>query len=100
MPAPTRRLQPPLPNAWRVSYPRCVDAIPKRPPQIGFDVPDEKQLVARLLAVARRLLRNEEDARDCVQDAFLQAFRNIEQFEERASLGGWLPHNDVSHGFV
>ncbi|MEE8135247.1 MAG: sigma factor [Gemmatimonadales bacterium] len=63
-------------------------------------MPDEKQLVARLLAVARRLLRNEEDARDCVQDAFLQAFRNIEQFEERASLGGWLPHNDVSHGFV
>ncbi len=44
----------------------------------------------RMLAVARRLVRNEEDARDCVQEAFLQAFRNIEKFEQRASLGSWL----------
>ena len=44
----------------------------------------------RLLAVARRFLRNEEDARDAVQDAFLQAWRNIERFEGRASLGTWL----------
>lgn len=29
----------------------------------------------RLLAVTRRLLRTEEDARDAVQDAFLSAFR-------------------------
>ena len=29
----------------------------------------------RLLAVARRMLRSEEDARDALQDAFLQAFR-------------------------
>ena len=44
----------------------------------------------RMLAVARRLVRNEEDARDCVQDAFLQAFRCIAQFEGRSSLGSWL----------
>ncbi len=75
----------------------------------GMDVSNEKHLVARLcagdrasyeqlvttyggrmLAVARRLVRNEEDARDSVQDAFLQAFRNIEKFEGRSSLGSWL----------
>ncbi len=44
----------------------------------------------RLLAVARRMLRDEEDARDCVQEAFLQAFRSIDKFEARASLGTWL----------
>jgi len=53
-----------------------------------------KQLITtyggRMLAVARRLVRNEEDARDSVQDAFLQAFRSIEKFEGRSSLGSWL----------
>ena len=43
-----------------------------------------------LLAVARRLVRNEEDARDCVQDALLSAFRSIDRFEGRAKLGTWL----------
>lgn len=44
----------------------------------------------RLLAVARRFLRSEEDARDAVQDAFLSAFRNIERFEGQARLSTWL----------
>lgn len=44
----------------------------------------------RMLAVARRLTRNEEDARDCVQVAFLQAFQNISRFEQRSSLATWL----------
>ena len=44
----------------------------------------------RMLAVARRFLRNEADARDCVQDAFLLAFRQIHTFEGRSSVGTWL----------
>ena len=44
----------------------------------------------RLLAVARRFLRNEEEARDAVQDAFLSAFRNIGRFEGQARLSTWL----------
>jgi RNA polymerase sigma-70 factor (ECF subfamily) len=44
----------------------------------------------RMLVVARRILRNEEDARDAVQDAFLSAFRGIGRFRESASLGTWL----------
>jgi RNA polymerase sigma-70 factor (ECF subfamily) len=44
----------------------------------------------RLLAVARRLMRNEEDARDCLQDAFFSAFRAIDRFEGSAKLGTWL----------
>lgn len=44
----------------------------------------------RLLAVARRLLRNEEDARDAVQEAFLLAFRGLPAFAGRCRLGTWL----------
>jgi len=44
----------------------------------------------RMLAVARRFTRNEEDARDCVQVAFLKAFQNISGFEQRSSLATWL----------
>jgi RNA polymerase sigma-70 factor (ECF subfamily) len=45
---------------------------------------------ARMLAVARRLLRNEEDARDTVQDAFLNAFRALPRFRADAKLSTWL----------
>lgn len=34
-----------------------------------------RQHAGRMLAVARRLLRSEEDSADAVQDAFLSAFR-------------------------
>jgi RNA polymerase sigma-70 factor (ECF subfamily) len=44
----------------------------------------------RMLAVARRLLAHEEDARDAVQEAFLAAFRGIDQFAGHARLSTWL----------
>jgi RNA polymerase sigma-70 factor (ECF subfamily) len=44
----------------------------------------------RLLLVARRILRNEEDARDAVQDAFLSAFKQIGSFQGLSQLGTWL----------
>jgi RNA polymerase sigma-70 factor (ECF subfamily) len=40
--------------------------------------------------VARRFLREEDDARDAVQDAFLQAFKALERFEGGAQIGTWL----------
>lgn len=44
----------------------------------------------RLLAVARRFLKNEEDARDAVQEAFLSAFRSIAKFERTSKVSTWL----------
>lgn len=44
----------------------------------------------RLLSVARRILRNEEDARDAVQEAFLCAFRALPEFNGHSRLGTWL----------
>jgi RNA polymerase sigma-70 factor (ECF subfamily) len=43
-----------------------------------------------MLAVARRFLRQEEDSADAVQDAFLAAFRSLENFEGNSTLGTWL----------
>jgi RNA polymerase sigma-70 factor (ECF subfamily) len=44
----------------------------------------------RLLVVARRLLPNEEDARDALQDACLSAFRALAGFDGKSRLGTWL----------
>jgi RNA polymerase sigma-70 factor (ECF subfamily) len=44
----------------------------------------------RMLAVARRMLRNPEDAEDAVQEAFLQAFRALASFQGEARLSTWL----------
>lgn len=49
-----------------------------------------RRFAPRMLAVARRLLGDDAAAEDCVQEAFLNAFRNIDRFEERSSLGTWL----------
>jgi RNA polymerase sigma-70 factor (ECF subfamily) len=44
----------------------------------------------RMLIIARRIVGNEEDARDAVQDAFLSAFKGIGRFEGLSRLGTWL----------
>jgi RNA polymerase sigma-70 factor (ECF subfamily) len=75
----------------------------------GHDAPDDAPLLARLragepdayeelvrrhgpalLAVARRVLGREQDARDAFQDALLAAFRALPGFEGRCRLGTWL----------
>lgn len=37
-----------------------------------------------------RMLNNSYEAEDIMQDAFLQAFRNITRYKEEASFGAWL----------
>jgi RNA polymerase sigma-70 factor, ECF subfamily len=49
-----------------------------------------RQHGGRMLAVARRFLHSEEDSADALQDAFLTAFRCLDQFEAKSSLGTWL----------
>jgi RNA polymerase sigma-70 factor (ECF subfamily) len=44
----------------------------------------------RMLSVARRFVRNDEDARDIVQSAYLNAFRSLGQFEGHCLIGTWL----------
>lgn len=44
----------------------------------------------RLLAVARRICGNEEDARDVLQTAYLSAFRSLDGFAGSCQLSTWL----------
>ena len=44
----------------------------------------------RMLSVCRRILRNEEEAKDAVQEAFVSAFRGISKFQGTSQLGTWL----------
>jgi RNA polymerase sigma factor (sigma-70 family) len=49
-----------------------------------------RQHSSRMLAVARRFLRCEEDCADAVQDAFLSAFRSLHRFQGNSTLATWL----------
>ena len=44
----------------------------------------------RLLAVARRIVGSDEDARDVLQEAYASAFKAIGRFEGNAKLSTWL----------
>ena len=44
----------------------------------------------RMLSVARRLLGQEHDVQDALQEAFLSAFKSIGKFQGNSALGTWL----------
>ena len=44
----------------------------------------------RLLSVARRILRNEEDAKDAVQEGLIAALGSLDRFEGGSQLSTWL----------
>lgn len=43
-----------------------------------------------MFTVACRYLKNEEDAKDAMQEGFLKAFINIESYQPKATFGAWL----------
>ena len=92
---------------------RTMDAATPQPMGTGMfthgDVVDERRLLealqaghelafetmvrvygGRVLSVARRITKNEEDARDVVQSAYLNAFRALSDFEGNCQLSTWL----------
>jgi RNA polymerase sigma-70 factor (ECF subfamily) len=83
----------------RVTIPRNAGEAPPDDGELlvglraGDDAAYERMVrsyMPRMLSVARRFLRSEEDARDAVQDAFLSAFRSIDRFEGNARISTWL----------
>jgi RNA polymerase sigma-70 factor, ECF subfamily len=66
-------------------------ARPRPTPQQN-DVLQEVLQASRkqLFRVAFRILKNEDDAEDAVQDAMISAFRNFEKFEHRSQITTWL----------
>jgi len=53
-----------------------------------------------LLRAARRLLRDEDEAADALQEAFLSAFRSIDKFQENSRLSTWLYKIVVNHSLM
>lgn len=44
----------------------------------------------RVFQLAFRMMRNEQDAEDVVQESFLRAYRQLGHFQARADFGTWL----------
>ncbi len=49
-----------------------------------------RQYAATLYGLCLRLTRNPSNAEDCVQEAFINAWRALERFETRSRFGTWL----------
>ncbi len=54
----------------------------------------------RLFACARRLLRDEQDAKDAVQEAFVSVHKHICTFTGNAPLGAWLRRIVINHALM
>lgn len=52
--------------------------------------------VERVFRVAFRMTGREDEARDCTQEAFIRAFRRLEQFRGDAAFSTWLHRVAVS----
>jgi RNA polymerase sigma-70 factor (ECF subfamily) len=50
----------------------------------------------RLFRIARSIVQNDDDAEDVVQESYLSAYRNIQQYAGRATIGGWLARITVN----
>ena len=98
-----------VPPARERGRPAGRAALPGTAPAGGSEVADESVLLealragedwafeavvriygGRLLAVARRFTRNDDDARDVLQSAYLSAFRSLKRFEGASQLSTWL----------
>ena len=61
---------------------------------LGGDRTAQEQLyrlyAKNMLNSAYRIVHNEEDARDILQESFIKAFRNLDKFRFDSSFGSWL----------
>jgi RNA polymerase sigma-70 factor (ECF subfamily) len=55
---------------------------------------------SRLYRVARAILKNETEAEDALQDAYLDAFRHIREFRGDGALGTWLTRIVVNQALM
>src|SRR5690242_17291964 len=68
------------------------------------DVAAFEQLVKRydrnIFRIAQHITQNREDAEDVVQDAFLKAFENLEQFQGNSKFYTWLVRIAVNESLM
>ncbi len=70
----------------------------------GGDIGAFEQLVRRydrnVFRIAQHITQNREDAEDVVQDAFLKAFQNLEQFQGQSKFYTWLVRIAVNEALM
>jgi RNA polymerase sigma-70 factor, ECF subfamily len=70
----------------------------------GGDLEAFSQLVNRydrnVFRIAQHITHNEEDAQDVVQDAFLKAYQNLEQFQGNSKFYTWLVRIAVNEALM
>jgi RNA polymerase sigma-70 factor (ECF subfamily) len=49
-----------------------------------------KMFYGKMMVVCRRYTKNEDQAKDILQDAFIKIFRNLEKFSFEGSFEGWV----------
>jgi RNA polymerase sigma-70 factor (ECF subfamily) len=79
---------PEAPQAWTLDEADLVQRL-----QAGDEAAYEalvRTYTSRLMAVTRRILGSEEDARDAVQEVFIAVFRKLRHFEGDSRLSTWL----------
>lgn len=59
-----------------------------------------RQYSVRMYAVARRFFNADDDAQECLQQAFIQVFKNITSFKKDASLATWLHRITVNEALM
>jgi RNA polymerase sigma-70 factor (ECF subfamily) len=68
------------------------------------DVSAFEELVKRydrkLFRIAQHVTQNREDAQDVVQEAFLKAFRNLDQFREKSQFSTWLVRITINQSLM
>ena len=67
--------------------------------QIAFETLMRRQN-GRLFRIARSILGEDADAEDALQDAYLDAYRHIGQFQGGAQLGTWLTRIVINHALM
>src|SRR5690242_8039241 len=59
-----------------------------------------KRYDRKLFRIAQHVTRNREDAQDVVQEAFLRAFRNLDQFQGNSQFSTWLVRITINQSLM
>ena len=70
----------------------------------GGDIAAFEELVRRydrkLLRIAHQVTQNAEDAQEAVQETFLKAYRNLNQFQRKSTFSTWLIRIALNESFM
>jgi RNA polymerase sigma-70 factor (ECF subfamily) len=59
-----------------------------------------KRYDSKLLRIVQHIAHNREDAQDIVQEAFLKAFRKLDQFQGNSEFSTWLTRIAINESFM